>query len=335
MGGAPMDYRKSEAKDASRAQFRGIWAAITTPFTSALDVDEAGLRRNMRHLTDTLRVDGVFCTGVMGEFWSLTKEERKRIVEVVTDEARGKCRVIAHTGHHSAHETIELTRHAEAAGADFAILMTPYYPPTNEEMILDWFSFVAERVDIGIRLFDTPFSGRPAISPATTARLAQIENISGAKIARPLHHYVAVQRLCGHQIVLSSPSETDFLMMMRDHGQKVHQSSASPYLFQTAAWQPMRDYTELAHKGRFAEAEPISDTLKPARAVARRWVHEPWHKSQTIPIAVIKAWSEMLGMAAGPVRAPLLQLSEQERIALRGDIEQAGLLARQSEAAVA
>ena len=78
-----MNYKKSQAKDASRAQFRGIWAAITTPFTGDLALDEAGLRANMRYLTGTLHVDGVFCTGVMGEFWSLTKEERKRIVEIV------------------------------------------------------------------------------------------------------------------------------------------------------------------------------------------------------------------------------------------------------------
>src|SRR5262245_14980224 len=114
-----MDYRRGEAKAAARAQFRGIWAAITTPFGPDLAVDEAGLRRNMRHLTDTLGVDGVFCTGVMGEFWSLTTDERRRIVEIVVAEARGKCRVIAHTGHHSAHETVELTRHAQSTGADF------------------------------------------------------------------------------------------------------------------------------------------------------------------------------------------------------------------------
>ncbi len=95
-----MNYRKSEAKEASRAQFRGLWAAIPTPFTPDLQVDEAGLRHNMRHLTKGLKIEGVFCTGVMGEFWSLTKEERKHIVEVVGEEAkRGGCNVIAHTAH--------------------------------------------------------------------------------------------------------------------------------------------------------------------------------------------------------------------------------------------
>jgi 4-hydroxy-tetrahydrodipicolinate synthase len=330
-----MNYLKSEAKEAARENFRGIWAAITTPFTPDLAVDEAGLRRNMRYLTGTLGVDGVFCTGVMGEFWSLTKEERRRVVEIVVEEARNKCRVIAHTGHHSAHETVELTRHAQEAGADFAILMTPYYPPANDAMVLDWFAYVAARVEIGIWLFDTPFSGRPAITPATTARIAAIDNICGAKIARPLEHYPAVKQLTGGSIVLSSPSETDWLMLMRDHGQRVHQSSASPYLLQTAAWQPMREYTELGLQGRFADAAAVSSTLDPVRAVQRKWLHERWHHDNVIPIAAIKAWSDMLGLAGGPVRTPLLPLTGEERAAMRSELERVGLIGERPQAAVA
>lgn len=322
-----MFYARTEAKAASRKSFRGVWAAITTPFLgTSLDVDEAGLRHNMRHVTEALRVEGVFCTGVMGEFWALAKEERKRVVEIVCEEARGRCKVIAHTGHHSARETIELTRHAEAAGADFVILMTPYYPPASEAMVYDWFAHVVERVDIGIWLFDTPFSGTPALSPELTARLAAIPNICGAKIARSVEHYAAVHTLVGDEIVLSSPSETDFLMMMRDHGQRVHQSSAAPYLLQTAAAQPIRRYAELALAGRFEEAQRISDTLKPARAVARRWLVEPFHQRKLLPIAAIKAWSEVLGMAGGPVRTPLLQLTAAERAQLTADVEGVGFL---------
>jgi len=330
-----MNYRKSQAKEAARDQFRGIWAAITTPFAPDLSVDEDGLRRNMRYLTGVLHVDGVFCTGVMGEFWSLTKEERRRVVEIVVQEARGKCGVIAHTGHHSAHETVELTQHAEAAGADFVILMTPYYPAADEAMIADWFHFVAERVEIGIWLFDTPFSARPAISPATTARIAEIDNICGAKIARPLDHYREVKRLTRGQIVLSSPSESDFLMLMRDHGQRVHQSSASPYLIQTAGWQPMREYAELGLQGRFEDAAKISATLEPVRAVQRKWLHDRWHHDGIIPIAAIKAWSELNGLAGGAVRTPLQALSEHDRAALRNDLERVGMLGAWRRSAVA
>jgi len=68
-----MNYRKSEAKEAAKARFRGVWAAITTRFTPDDRLDEAGLRRNMQRYTNGLRVDGVFCTGSMGEFCALTQ----------------------------------------------------------------------------------------------------------------------------------------------------------------------------------------------------------------------------------------------------------------------
>jgi len=329
-----MQYARSNAKDASRAAFRGVWAAITTPFTADLRIDEAGLRRNMRYLTGTLRVDGVFCTGVMGEFWALTNAERKRVVEIVVEEARSKCGVIAHTGHHCAHDTIELTQHAEQAGADFVILMTPVYPATDEDMLVDWFTVVASQVNIGIWLFDTPYSGRPAISPQTTARLAKIENICGAKIARPLEHYLEVKRLCGDCLVLSAPYEGEFLKMMRDHGQVVHQSSAAPYLLQNEAWQPMRQYATLGLQGRFDEAEAASKSLQPLRSIAKHWLADRYHQSGILPIAAIKAWSEVLGMAAGPVRTPLLQMSEQDRSILQSQVESTGLLSKESRRAV-
>lgn len=321
-----MNYTKSEAKAASRAAFRGVVAAITTPFKEDLSVDEAGIRLNMRHLTQNLKVNGVFCTGVMGEFWSLTKEERKRIVEIVCEEAKGRCTVIAHTGHHSAHETIELTKHAEAAGADFSILMTPYYPTASEAMVFEWFKYVADRVDIGIWMFDTPFSNTPQLSPDLTARIAGLTNICGAKIARPVEHYAAVRKLVGDEIVLSSPIEGEFLHMIRDHGQRVHQSSASPYLLQSSNRQPIREYTELALAGKFAEAQPISDSLKAARAVGRKWTVEPFHNHKLLPIAAIKAWSELQGMIGGPVRPPLPQLTSAERTHLRADVETTGVI---------
>lgn len=321
-----MNYSKLEAKAAAREQFRGVWAAITTPFTPDLKVDEAGLRHNMRHLTDGLQVDGVFCTGAMGEFWALTSQERKRIVEIVVEEAKGKCRVIAHTGHHAADETVELTNHAQQAGADYVILMTPYYPFASPEMVFDWFSYVAQRTEIGIWLFDTVFSDRPAMPPDLFALLAEEPNICGAKISRTLEHYVAVQKACGDALVLSSPAESQFLTMIRDHGQRVHQSSASPFLLQTATSQRVRQYAELALAGRFDEAQRVSASLDDLRKVQHPWIMGDYHSTGILPIAAIKAWSELLGMVGGPVRTPLLQMSAERRAAMRRDVEATGLL---------
>ena len=320
-----MDYTRAEAKDAAREKFRGVFAALTTPFTPDGAVDEAGLRHNMRHLIGALRINGVFITGVMGEFWSLTKEERKRIVEIVVEEAKGKCIVIAHTAHHSAHETVELTLHAEAVGADFVIYINPYYPPANDDMIYNWFSFVASRVNIGIWMFDAAYSGY-GLSSQVTARIADIENVCGIKIPRAMDHYVEVKKLIGDKLVMSQPNEVDWLMLMRDHGQRVHQSSPTPYLYQTPGSLPMHDYTELGLAGQFNEAAPIAQSLQPLRDLHDKWLRARWLNEKIIPIAYIKAWSEMLGLAGGPVRPPLLSISEAERWTLRSELQQTSLL---------
>ncbi|MGZ8198347.1 MAG: dihydrodipicolinate synthase family protein [Burkholderiales bacterium] len=330
-----MNYRKSEAKEAALSQFRGVWAAITTPFTPDDRLDEPGLRRNMRHMTDALGVDGIFCAGTMGEFWALTKEERKRVVEIVVEEARGKCKVIAHTGHHSPNETVDLTRHAQDVGADFAIVINPYYPAASEDAIYEWFRVVASRVDIGIWMFDTAFACGPAFSPELTARIAGIENICGIKIGRPLDHYIAVKQRCGNRIVVSHPSEPDCLKLMREHGQKVHMSSAAPFTLQTAAWRPMREYVELALAGRFDEAGRVSRSMSAVREVAEKWLREPWVKHKVVPIAQLKAWTDYLGLAGGHVRAPLLALGANELQALRTDLDRVGLKERKDAKALA
>ncbi|HYV77628.1 MAG TPA: dihydrodipicolinate synthase family protein, partial [Streptosporangiaceae bacterium] len=145
-----MDYSPSEAKQAARERFTGLWAAITTPFGATGELDEASLRRDLDRLTGDLGIGGVFCGGVMSEFWALSGAERRRLVEVVVECCRGKCPVVAHTGHHSAAETIELTRHAAGAGADFAVVINPYYPPAADEGLLAWYTPVCASVDIGV-----------------------------------------------------------------------------------------------------------------------------------------------------------------------------------------
>ena len=79
-------------------------------------------------VVDDLEVDGIFCTGVMSEFWALSVAERRAQVEAMVSAIGGRCPLIAHTGHHSVTEAIELTRHAESVGADFAVVIRPYYP---------------------------------------------------------------------------------------------------------------------------------------------------------------------------------------------------------------
>ncbi len=317
------DYPRAEAKQAARERFTGLWAATITPFTPGGALDEAALRRDLDRLTGGLGVDGIFCGGVMSEFWALSGAERRRLVEIVVDCCRGRCPVLAHTGQHSAAETIELTQHAEQAGADFAVVINPYYPPASDDGLYAWFEQVCANTGIGVWLFDTGYSG-VSLSTDLIGRLARIENVCGIKVGRPQARYLELLAAVGDQMLVCSPHEEHWLANMREHGQRVHMSSAAPYLYQTPGWQPMREYTAAALAGDFSKAEEISATLDPVRAVAARWLRGS--ERQIDNIAAIKAWAGLAGLSASPVRAPLVPLPQAHLDQLAADLAQVGLL---------
>jgi 4-hydroxy-tetrahydrodipicolinate synthase len=317
-----MDYSKADAKRAARECFTGLWAAVTTPFDSAGLLDESALRADLDRLTGSLGVSGIFCAGVMSEFWALSGAERRQLTEVVVERARGRCPVLAHTGHHSAAETIELTRHAAAAGADFAVVINPYYPPASDEGLYRWFAHVCGCVDIGVWLFDTSYSG-VTLSTELIGRLAGIENVVGIKVGRDHARYLELLAAFGEQILVCSPHEETWLENITEHGQRVYMSSAAPYLYQTPSWQPMREYTRLALAGETAKAAEVAATLDPVRAVAAKWLRGK--PRQIDNIASIKAWAGLVGMSGGAVRPPLISLTGAEQAALAADLRTAGL----------
>ena len=317
-----VDYLRSEAKQAARERFTGLWAAITTPFGAGGELDEAALRRDLDRLTGELRIDGVFCGGVMGEFWALSGAERRRLVEVVVGCCRGKCPVLAHTGHHSVAETIALTRHAAGAGADFAVVINPYYPPATDEGLYRWFEQVCASAAIGIWLFDTGYSGM-ALSTGLIRRLAAIENVCGIKVGRPHARYLELLAAVGDTMLVCSPHEETWLENMTEHGQRVYMSSAAPYLYQTPGWQPLREYTTLALGGDIAGAEKVAATLDPVRAVAGKWLQG--RPRQIDNVISIKAWAGLTGMSGGAVRPPLVPHTRAELDELAADLAAAGL----------
>jgi 4-hydroxy-tetrahydrodipicolinate synthase len=321
-----MDYVRADSKQAARESFNGLWAAMTTPFTRAGDVDENALVRDIEVLTEDLEIDGVFCTGVMGEFWALSQPERRRAMELVVENTRGRCPVLAHTGHHSARDTIQLTRYASEIGADFAVIINPYYPAGCEEGLRRWFLQVLDAVDIGVWLFDTSYSG-VSLPIDLIDQLADVENVCGIKVGHGHARYLAILERVSDRILVCEPSETEWLSNMRDHGQKVFMSSAAPFLMQTAERQPMLEYTKLALAGDFDEALAVYAELQPIRDLMAKWIHGRWERERVHPVPAIKAWSGLLGMSGGPVRAPLTELSAAEQCELAADLRSVGLVA--------
>lgn len=319
-------YRKSEAKAYAREHMTGIWAAITVPFKDDLSIDEQGFRRNLRYFADELKIDGVFTGGMLGEVWALTKEERKRQLEIVVEECRGKMQVIAHTGHSSAHEAIEMTRHAEELGADYAIMQNPYMVVRNEDHVMAFFEYVCENTQIGISLFNTGLGGY-VLPPALVARLAKLENIIAVKDAQPMSHVNEVRRLCGDEIVVMDPMEEHWAVSRSVYNQQAMNSEPTPYLYQTAKWQPMREYTQLIDEGKLADGLMVHHKLWPIREVYKYWIGGPWERAGIVNIQAVKTWLDMVGLAGGRVRPPLRDLTPEQKAQLQQEIAATGLVA--------
>ena len=159
--------------------FEGAIAAIVTPFTSG-QVDWPALRQITRHLLAG-RLDGIVVLGSTGEGATCSAEERRRILEVVLEEAKGRAFVIAGTGTNATDSTIQLTRDAKEAGADGVLLVTPYYNKPTPEGLYRHYEAVARAVDLPIVLYNVP--GRTALNmkPETVAKLARIPQVVAIK----------------------------------------------------------------------------------------------------------------------------------------------------------
>ena len=174
-----MKYKKNEAKEAAKEMLRGVWTALPTSFIDAERLDEKGIASNLEHSITHLKIDGHYCIGNVGEFWAMTNEERMRVVEINVDVNKGRVPLIAGCHHQNPLEAAKLSQHAQDAGADFVIILTPYMAARGDDAVFDYYKFVADRVDIGICLFNTN-QGHP-LSANLAKRLATIPNICGYK----------------------------------------------------------------------------------------------------------------------------------------------------------
>jgi 4-hydroxy-tetrahydrodipicolinate synthase len=317
----------ASAKVLARERVRGLWIAIPTPFSAdGRHVDEDALAASVEHYIDGLQVDGIFCGGVMGEFWALTLDERRRVHRQVVRQAAGRVPVMAQVGHHALSDTVELCAHALEHGVDFGIAMNPYYPPSpTPESVRAWYEALTAGSPLPMFLFNTTYSGY-TLPPELIAELADLETVCGIKNPQPMAHLLRVQELAGDRIVVTDASERNWLELHVEHGFQALMSTPALALYQRPGDLPVVEYTRLADRGDLEAARTISDRLGPARDAFDRWMRAPWVERRTIPIAQLKAWLELLGLPQGPVRPPLVPLARDEQLALARDLQAAGLV---------
>jgi 4-hydroxy-tetrahydrodipicolinate synthase len=159
--------------------FEGTLTALITPFRDG-QVDEAALRALVDYQIDA-GIDGLVPCGSTGESATLSYEEHHRVIEITIEAAAGRVPVIAGTGSNSTREAIDITQHAKNAGADGALLLSPYYNKPTQEGIFLHYKAVAETTGLPIVVYNIPGRTASNISPDTLGRLARIENVVGVK----------------------------------------------------------------------------------------------------------------------------------------------------------
>ncbi len=315
-----MNYSKQDAKAYSRQNMKGIWAAALTPFRSDLSIDEDGFRTNIRHWVDDLKLDGLFISGKQGEFFSMSIEERKRTFEIAVEETGDASNTIMSCSDQNLDTVIDLARHAQTVGADYIVVHAPilHFLSDVDDTVYEYYRHIADQVDIGIAMWSHPDSGY-LMSPELCSRVADLPNIVAIKYSVPRDMYAELTRLAGDRILVSTAAEHEWLDNIIDLGWQLYLCSSPPYLLQSKADQRMREYTDLALAGDTEKARAVSASLAPVRDALK--ATRPGGKPQ----AHQKYWQELLGQAGGPVRRPLLQLTEAERTATRAAFEACGL----------
>ncbi|MGE3247043.1 MAG: dihydrodipicolinate synthase family protein [Beijerinckiaceae bacterium] len=325
-----MKYSRHDAKAYAREHMRGIWAAALQPFHADFSINEAGFQANLRHWVDDLGVDGVFVAGKQGEFFSMSLAERKRAFELAQAAIGGKAQTIMSCSDQNMDVVLDLARHAQNIGADYIVVHAPvlHFFKAQDETLYEYYKYISEQVDIGIALWSHPDSGY-LMSPELCARIAELPNIVAIKYSVPRAMYKKLTEIAGDRIIVSTASEKEWFDNIVELNWQLYLCSSPPYLLQSKYDRRMREYTDLAFAGKIAEARKVRDSLDPVRHA----IDSTCPKEK--PQAHSKYWQELLGQVGGPVRRPMLQLTEAEREATRAAFETCGLRTKPAQSAAA
>jgi 4-hydroxy-tetrahydrodipicolinate synthase len=290
--------------------FKGSLVALITPMREDGSVDEKAYAEFVDWQIKE-GTHGVVPVGTTGESPTLSHDEHKRVVEIAVEVAKGRIPVIAGAGSNSTEEAISLTRHAREAGADAALIVTPYYNKPTQEGLFLHYSAIADSVDLPIIIYNIPGRSVVNMSVETMARLAKHRNIVGVKdatadLARPLH----TTRTCGDDFCqLSGEDHTAVSFLAAGgHGCISVTANVAPRLcseMQTA-WMD----------GRIKDAMAIQNRLVP--------LHDALF-AETSP-GPVKFAASLLGRTANRCRLPLAPPMGPTRDRVRAAMAEVGLL---------
>ena len=318
------EYTKSEASDWARENLRGQWTTIMTPFNEDDDLDEDGLRRNIAHIR-SLGTRGAGCTWGMGEFWSLTMEERTRVYDILADEAGGDWPIGAHVSHTSAKSMVSLADHAEHVGFDLLMVAAPYIVTNTEQQVIDWVQLLADSTPLAIMFYNSPQFGI-VLSADGLDRICQIPSVVGVKEASFNQELsIKTHQLLGHRAIISTPDEW-ILFKGQELGfeQQVMFANTSDWRFDTPEKNYYVQFIDRAMTGDL-DREFYDTHIGPVKQVSDKWWQYTVKKfGGALPASMCKYWGELMGLAGGHVRPPLADLSDDEKALLKQELAATG-----------
>jgi 4-hydroxy-tetrahydrodipicolinate synthase len=289
--------------------FHGSLVAIVTPLKKG-KVDEKALG-DLIDWQIAQGTHGIVPCGTTGESATLTHEEHERVVAFTIEAVRRRVPVIAGTGSNSTDEAIALTKHAKKAGADGALLITPYYNKPTQEGLYRHYKAVAEAVDLPIVLYNIP--GRTSVNmlPPTVARLSSLENVVAIKEGSgSLQQVSDIIQACGERMTVLSGDDALTLPMMA--------LGAKGVITVTANIVPrdMATMTDAFEAGKLVEARKLHYKLSPLFAAL-------FYETNPIPV---KEALGMMGKCSAELRLPLCPMAADTREKLSRALKDYGLI---------
>lgn len=288
---------------------RGCYVAIVTPFDANGEVDEQGLRDNIEFLVGN-GVAGVVPCGTTGESATLSWEEHNRVVDIALDQVRGRVAVIAGAGSNNTLESIQAARHAEENGADAILCITPYYNKPTQEGLYQHYRAIATNTGIPMIVYNVPGRTGVNMKPSTVERLCEFDTIVGVKEAGgDVLQATEIHRRCGDRMAILSGDDALTLPLLVCGGVGVISVVANILPAK------MREIIDSFFAGEMAVAMRLHAELLP---VANAMFIE------TNPIPV-KTAMNYLGLRAGPLRLPLVDMARDNKARLLSVLESNGI----------
>jgi len=294
-----------------RSALRGSMTALVTPFDTPGAFDEAAFRA----FVDWQVTEGTKClvpVGTTGESPTLTHDEHKRVIEICIEASAGRAPVIAGAGSNNTVEAVDLAMHAESAGADAVLVVTPYYNKPNQRGMYEHFAAVAQAIDIPIIIYNIPPRSVIDMTPQTMGRLvADFPNVWGVKDATGKVERVSEQRMaCGHDFIQLSGEDASAL------GFNAHGGVGCISVTANVAPRLCSEFQAACLAGDYPRALEYQDKLMPL------------HKALFIEAGVSGAKYALsrLGRVRNRLRSPMVPVEEPTAHAIDEAMRHAGLL---------